>query len=64
MTYGVENPGTDLGQTLQCGGVKPNNRIPTLPLFITGSTTTNNSIPTLPLFITGSTTTECISYYM
>jgi len=31
MTYDVENPATDLGQALQCGGVKPNNRIPTSP---------------------------------
>ena len=31
MTYGVENPGNDLGQTQQCGEVKPNNRTPTLP---------------------------------
>ena len=31
MTYGVENPGNDLGQAQQCGEVTPNNRIPTLP---------------------------------
>jgi hypothetical protein len=31
-TYGVESPGLGLVQSHKCGGFKPVNRIPTLPL--------------------------------
>ena len=43
MTYGVVNPGPDLGQAQKCGGVKFVNRIPTPPppIIIRSSTIQN-----------------------
>jgi hypothetical protein len=37
MTYDVGNPDSGIGQAQKCGGVKPVNGIPTLPLLIIGS---------------------------
>ena len=40
MTYGIGNPGHDLGQPKICGRVKQVNGIPTLTLFIIESSST------------------------
>jgi hypothetical protein len=40
MTYGIGNPGHDLGQPKICGRFKQVNGIPTLAPFIIGSSST------------------------
>jgi hypothetical protein len=44
MTYNIGNSSPGLGQVHKCGGVKPVNGIPNIPLLIIGSSTiqTNN----------------------